>query len=369
MIDEESAVVMFEKDCFNSEDNYAPVAITTLSRFDCLKTVIQSLGNCSWADKTDVYISIDYPSNEKYQHGYSEICKYLAEIQETHGFKSFNCYFHKSNLGPFDNYLWLVRLVLAKHEKIILLEDDNEVAPCFLDFCNRALEIYKDSSDVVAVNPSDYVWCGNGFTPPIRTVAAGEANVEKRQMLWHGTAFWRDDILPYYAFVANQGFLAIGDNPSALLKLFRRCKVLCYQYLKDAYNGRDRAPWNNGRLYSIDMAWDVAMIVFDKTAICPVESLQRDLGVTGNGNSFTAAFSNADELRTRPLKKEQYFDFVHTSSVMLNTRECALHDAKQHIRVGRWALTVLNYCVRLIKRKITGTCKQLHDPWSKNASR
>ncbi len=360
---------MPNNDIFNNDSDFAPVAITSLSRCDCLKTVIHSLENCSWAEKTDVYISIDFPPNEEYEHGYSEVCGYLAEMQETHRFKSLNCYFHKSNLGPFENYLWLVRLVLAKHEKIILLEDDNEVAPCFLDFCNKALDIYKDSTEVVAVNPSDYVWCGGGFTPPLRTIAADEANVEKRQMLWHATAFWGDDILPYYTFVANQGLLAIGDNPSALLKLFRRCKLLCYQYLRDAYNGRSRAPWSNGRFYSIDMAWDVAMIVFDKVAICPIESLQRDLGVMGNGNSFTTAFSNGDELRTRSLKKEPIFDFVNTPSATLNAREFELHDTKQHIRAWRWVLTVLGYCARLIQRKVTGSCKQLRNPWSKNADR
>lgn len=348
----------------SSEGSFAPVAITTLSRIECLKTTIDSLGRCHCAEYTDVYISVDYPPNTKYKSGYVEVCNYLETIHDDHPFKSLNLYFHKANLGPFENYLWLVRLILSKYDSIIILEDDNEPAPCFLDFCNKALQIYAADNDVVVINPSDYVWCGDGYTPLLRSINIDDCNIEKRQMLWHGMASWSECILPYYNFVLDQSILSIGDHPSALLKLFKRSKSLCYQYLKDTYNTRVKAPWHNGRLYSIDMTWDVAMIVFDKVAICPIENLQRDLGVVGNGHSFTKAFSNSAELQNRKLKEEPEFDFVNPQDAALNMDELILHDKFQSKPWWKWAFLITGYLAKYLQRKLTGKSQKLINPWS-----
>ena len=293
-----------------------------------------------------------------------EVCNFLNTIHDDHPFKSLNLYFHKVNLGPFENYLWLVRLILSKHDSIIILEDDNEPAPCFLDFCNKALQIYATDNDVVVINPSDYVWCGDGYTPLLRSINIDDCNTEKRQMLWHGMASWSECILPYYNFVLDQSILSIGDHPLALLKLFKRSKSLCYQYLKDTYNTRVKTPWHNGRLYSIDMTWDVAMIVFDKVAICPIENLQRDLGVVGNGHSFTKAFSNSAELQNRKLKEEPEFDFVNPQDAALNMDELILHDKFQSKPWWKWAFLITGYLAKYLQRKLTGKSQKLINPWS-----
>lgn len=39
----------------SSKGNFAPVAITTLNRIECLKTTIDSLGKCHCAECTDVF--------------------------------------------------------------------------------------------------------------------------------------------------------------------------------------------------------------------------------------------------------------------------------------------------------------------------
>lgn len=42
-------------------DNFAPVIIPTLCRYEHFKECLESLSRCTWAEKTEVYIGLDYP--------------------------------------------------------------------------------------------------------------------------------------------------------------------------------------------------------------------------------------------------------------------------------------------------------------------
>jgi len=67
-------------------DNFAPVLILTLCRYDTQKCV-ESLSGCAYADKTDLFIAYDYPLNDNHWEGYRKIEAYLDKIK---GFKSIN---------------------------------------------------------------------------------------------------------------------------------------------------------------------------------------------------------------------------------------------------------------------------------------
>ena len=53
-------------------NNLAPVIIPTLCRYDHFKRLMESLNKCTWADKTDVYIGLDYPAKEEHRDGCNE---------------------------------------------------------------------------------------------------------------------------------------------------------------------------------------------------------------------------------------------------------------------------------------------------------
>ncbi len=63
---------------------YAPVLIPTLNRYDHLRQCLESLSRCSWADKTDVFVALDYPpevNREKYEEGWQCNKAYLRALQ------------------------------------------------------------------------------------------------------------------------------------------------------------------------------------------------------------------------------------------------------------------------------------------------
>ena len=59
-------------------NNLAPVIIPTLCRYDHFKRLMESLNKCTWADKTDVYIGLDYPAPVDIEENALLICPDMA---------------------------------------------------------------------------------------------------------------------------------------------------------------------------------------------------------------------------------------------------------------------------------------------------
>ena len=121
------------------KNKYAPVLITTLNRHEHLKNCIESLQNNTLANKTDIFISVDYPPSEKYVEGYKRICEYFHSTK-IDGFNSVHVFFQEKNLGPNDNYYFLENIIKTEYEFYIFSEDDNIFSKNFLEYMNFYLE-------------------------------------------------------------------------------------------------------------------------------------------------------------------------------------------------------------------------------------
>lgn len=131
---------------------YAPVAILTLNRLDHFRECIESLNMCNWADKTDVYVALDYPPSEKYVEGYRAICEYLDSAH--FGFKNLHIIRRDRNygLGPKGNlYALLSEQIWPNYDRVIISEDDNVFAKTFLQFMDCGLGCCERRKDILAV--------------------------------------------------------------------------------------------------------------------------------------------------------------------------------------------------------------------------
>lgn len=127
---------------------YAPVVIITCNRYKHLKNCIESLSRCTYAEETEIYISVDYPPNEKYVQGWKKVKEYVKDIQ---GFKKVNIWFQDCNLGPFKNSDFIHERAFKKNEYIIFTEDDNIFAPAFLDYMNKMLQRFANDPKVYSI--------------------------------------------------------------------------------------------------------------------------------------------------------------------------------------------------------------------------
>lgn len=130
---------------------YAPIMITTCNRYEHLRKTIESLKECTHADKTDLFISVDFPPNEKYLEGYGKVKEYLKE--NITGFNNVTIYYQENNLGAFENFEFLLNIARDKeYEFVIILEDDTMAKPALLDFMNKCYEYYKNDDRIVGVH-------------------------------------------------------------------------------------------------------------------------------------------------------------------------------------------------------------------------
>ena len=135
--------------------DYAPIIIPTLCRYDHLRKCLDSLSRCKDADKTEVYIGIDYPTKDVHWEGYKKICLYLEEYKFP--FKRLVVDKRIENCGPSKNIQLLTKdYIIDRFETYIFTEDDNEFSPNFLRFINTNLEKYKTDENVYAVCGYNY---------------------------------------------------------------------------------------------------------------------------------------------------------------------------------------------------------------------
>lgn len=134
-------------------NNFAPVLILTLNRYNHLKQCVESLSKCTYAEQTVLYVALDYPFEDSHWEGYNKICKYIENII---GFKSVIVIKRKENFGVRRNVMDARERIFKEYDRIILSEDDNIFSPDFLSYINKGLEVYKNREDIFSVIGYNY---------------------------------------------------------------------------------------------------------------------------------------------------------------------------------------------------------------------
>lgn len=178
---------------FNKMENtnivYAPIMIPTLCRYEHFKRCVESLSRNTHAEKTDLYIALDYPSNESHWDGYKKIAAYVESIK---GFKTVTVFKREENFGAVKNGRMLREYVMDRYDSWIFTEDDNEFSPNFLDFINQGLILYKDDEKVLTV-------CG--YTKVHENIDSGMF-FSSHFSAW-GTGYWTNKYEKYEREVNN----------------------------------------------------------------------------------------------------------------------------------------------------------------------
>jgi len=155
-------------------NNFAPVLIPTLNRHVHFKRCVESLSACTHADKTDLFIFLDFPLKDTHWKGYEHIKDYLPDIK---GFKTVNVIKREKNYGAVDNFFKSIEYVFERYDKLIFSEDDNIFSPDFLTFVNKGLEVYQGREDIFSVS---------GYEYPVTI----PRNYHKDIYIWQGFSAW-----------------------------------------------------------------------------------------------------------------------------------------------------------------------------------
>ena len=162
-------------------DDFAPVLIPTLNRHVHFRCCVESLSVCTHADKTDLFIFLDYPLKDTHWEGYELIKAYLPNIK---GFKTVNVIKREKNYGAVENIIRALEYVFEKYDKMIFSEDDNVFSPNFLDYQNKCLDKFKDDKKVKVV-------CGYSCPIEISGNFKYDYYYSKHQIAW-GMGIWKN---------------------------------------------------------------------------------------------------------------------------------------------------------------------------------
>lgn len=134
-------------------EDFSPILIPTLNRFEHFKRCVESLSRCKYADRTDLLIALDYPLKDTHWNGYNQINEYIPKII---GFKNVILIKREKNYGALENSNLLFREVLEKYDTFFFTEDDNEFSPNTLEYINLGLEKFEKNDAIFAICTSHH---------------------------------------------------------------------------------------------------------------------------------------------------------------------------------------------------------------------
>lgn len=253
---------------------YAPVLIPTLCRYEHLKRCIDSLRANVYSEKTEIFIGLDYPPNEKYVEGYRKVKEYLDSGID--GFAAVHVYEHSSNLGPGGNIDFLRDRIAERFTRFIETEDDNEFAPNFLEYINTCLTVYRDDSNIVAVA---------GYNYPIDTSDfAGNIYYDDCYFAAFGFGTWVDKFERMREAITTDEFWRMYKS-SGLMNRFARLYPNQYCNMVKAALGYGMKVIREDGIWKMDMTYGLYMFAHNKKMVYPTVSKVRNWGYDGSGEN------------------------------------------------------------------------------------
>lgn len=276
-----------------NSQQYAPVIIPTLNRYAHFRRCLESLERCTGADKTDVYIGLDYPPSDKYQEGWKMIDAYLKEKEKKNGFKRLfvRRRDHNCGVGVEMSNVSLLLQDVKPYGRYIFSEDDNEFSPNFLQYINKALTVYDNDDSVYCV-------CGYNRRIVLPDSFNSTCYLAYDYVAW-GVGFWTHKNGPdkYRSFNTLMRLLRDDDSYSVLCKRApESVKGIVSMLKRQRFHG--------------DVLVNVYEAIEGKFSVMPVLSKVRNHGNDGTGIHSRKLVSHFNDYYSKqPIDEAEDIEF------------------------------------------------------------
>jgi len=259
----------------------APIAIFIFNRPDHLRQMLSSLLKCDGLEKCRIVVFADGPKLQEQVASVKETRRLAKEVLGDRAEYRFS----KQNKGLAASIIGGVKDLLAEHGRVIVLEDDFELAPAFLTYMNEALERYCDNVEVYQIS-------GHMLN------TAGFANQDKALFLPLTTTWgWATWARAWQHFDPDAKGWEQLTLDSKLRKRFDFGGVYDYtSMLRKQMQGK-RDSWG--------IRWYWSVFRREGLVLFPPHSLVRNTGMDGSGTHGGGSLRNFDRykgaMRTRPI--------------------------------------------------------------------
>ena len=276
---------------------FAPVVIATLNRTEHFKRCIESLGKCKYADRTELFISVDYPPAAKYEEGYRQICAYLKKGFSQ--FKEVHISYQKENLGAKNNLRFLHELVLQKFDRYILTEDDNEFSYNFLEYMDKGLTLFEKNEKVINI-------CALQDQGPWN--AEKDTAVFQQNCPAYGMGVWRQKEDQLERIITEYLLNDIGKKPEKINVLRKKSRTCFQQYIEGILCGKNPIFWKDDHTIRLcDTTRTIYAICADKYFVAPRVTKARNWGFDGSGANMKK--KQLDPCKAWKLDTDEGFEF------------------------------------------------------------
>ena len=141
----------------NNCKSYAPVVLFVYSRLEHTKRTIAALKLNKEALDTELYIFCDAPNPKATEEQIAEILAthaYLKTLKD--GFLKIHMEISEVHRGAGKAIIRGISVVLAKAGRCIILENDMEVEPLFLEYMNKGLNAYENDKQIYGIASTSY---------------------------------------------------------------------------------------------------------------------------------------------------------------------------------------------------------------------
>lgn len=317
---------------------YAPVIIITCNRYEHLERCIDSLRKNTYAEQTELYISVDYPPNEEYREGWEKVCQLLHRPIE--GFGGVNLYFQEANLGVYENYQFLRREAFAKYDRLIYTEDDNEFSPNFLAYIDRGLELYEN-------HPKVYAICGYANDYPFEY--GGDNVIALTDGCEWGMGIWREKEKTVEEQLTVRNWMQAARNVRLMRRLYRNRSRLFSRMLGALVDQKEEEA-----VLNIDVNRGIFMALNGFCSINPVQTKVRNWGFDGSGQNIIGDSEEHVQHVGQQLDTDRDFEYRLEKVEVNHDNDRLLDDNDSWNRArAKWYCDPLMYCAyRLLGRKL-----------------
>lgn len=133
----------------------APIIVFAYNRSEHLRKTLTWLGQNDLAADSMLYVYCDglkKNANQEQTKKVEEARKVAHELAVAPTFKEVHFIEREENLGLGTSIITGVTEVIKRHGKVIVLEDDLQTSPLFLDYMNKCLDHYENRKSVFSIS-------------------------------------------------------------------------------------------------------------------------------------------------------------------------------------------------------------------------
>lgn len=249
-----------------ADSSLAPIVLFVYARPAHTRRTLEALSRNTLAAASRLFIYADGPRDNADPEKRDEIAEVRSIIREWTWCGSVEIRESAVNRGLADSIVAGVTEVVQQHGAVIVLEDDLETAPGFLQYMNDALTVYSDSDKVMQICGFNFP-CG-WFAPQTGFLRASHP--------W-GWATWAR-AWQHYQPDASQLLAAIRQNLPRRFDLDGRSF-----HLDELQRNAD------GRLKTWAVRWYASIFLRQGLCLYPGRSLVRNIGFDGSGENCHSA--------------------------------------------------------------------------------